>query len=334
MGVVMKRAIYIFSNGQLKREGNTLVLLTDEEKKVIPVEVVEEIRVFSELTLNKRLLGFLTQKRIPLHFFNRYGYYIGTYYPREYLNSGLIILRQAEHFLRHEWRMELARAFVYGAIANMLFVLRTYASRGKELREQIEAVEDQLSKLSEARSPAELMAIEGHARDIYYGAFDIITENPDFSFETRTRRPPANRMNALISFGNTLLYVTALSEIYRTHLDPRIGYLHQTNERSFTLNLDLAEVFKPLLVDRVIFALINRKELGTDDFREELGGIYLKERGMRRFIEAYEKRLAETVMHKKLGRKVSYRRLIRLECYKLYRHFLHEEPYFPYVRTR
>ena len=332
----MKRVIYIFSNGRLKREGNTLVLIgeEDEPKKVIPIEVVEEIRVFSELTTNKRLLEFLTQKHIPMHFFNHHGYYMGTYYPREYMNSGLITLKQAEHFLNPEWRMGLARAFVYGAISNMLFVLRTYSSRGRDLSFQIHALEEQLSKIPDAEAPAELMAVEGHARDLYYTAFDLITQNPDFSFETRTRRPPANRMNALISFGNSLLYVTALSEIYRTHLDPRIGYLHQTNERSFSLNLDLAEILKPLIVDRTIFSLINRAEINTGDFHEELGGIYLKEAGRKKFIQAFEKRLAETLTHKRLRRKVSYRRLIRLECYKLYRHFLGEEDYFPYIRTR
>ena len=330
----MKRPIYIFSNGQLKREGNTLLLITEEEKKVIPVETVEEILVFSELTFNKRLLEFLTQKHIPVHFFNHYGYYVGTYYPREYMNSGLMTLRQAEHYLNDEWRLGLARAFVYGALRNILFNLRVYVSRGKNLFEQVSAIEEILGHLNEPGSPAELMALEGHAREIYYTAFDVITENPEFHFERRSRRPPENRLNALISFGNSLLYVTVLSEIYRTHLDPRIGFLHETNERSFSLNLDLAEVFKPLIVDRVIFALVNRREIKAEDFREELGGIYLKERGMKRFLEAYDAHLSETVMHKGLKRKVSYRRLIRLECYKLYKHFLGEEIYFPYVRTR
>lgn len=330
----MKRVLHIFSDGELKREGNTLILITDEGKKVMPVETVEALCVFSEVSLNKRLLEFLTKKHVILHFFNHYGYYVGSYYPREYMNSGLIILKQAQHFLRDEWRMGLARAFVYGAIANMLFVLRTYASRGKELRNQITFLEDQMGKIQGAGDTSQLMAVEGRAREIYYTAFDVITENPDFSFEVRSRRPPANRMNALISFGNSLLYVTALSEIYRTHLDPRIGYLHETNQRSFTLNLDIAEVFKPLVVDRVIFSMVNRREIKPEDFSDDLEGVYLKERGRKKFISAFEQRLAETITHKKLGRKVSYRRLIRLECYKLYRHFIEGEPYSPYVRTR
>lgn len=330
----MKRTVYVFTSGKLKREGNTLVLITEDDKKVIPVETIEDVFVFSEVTLNKRLLEFLTKKRVIIHFFSYKGNYVGSYYPREYMNSGLIVLKQAEHFLRHDWRMGLARAFVYGAICNMLFVLRTYASRGRELGEKIKPLEGQIERLNKARTPAELMAIEGQAREIYYSAFDAITGNPDFSFQVRSRRPPTNRMNAMLSFGNSLLYMTALSEIYRTHLDPRIGYLHETNQRSFTLNLDLAEIFKPLIVDRAIFSLINRGEIRPEDFSEDMGGVYMNKRGARKFIESYEKRLAETVTHKGLGRKVSYRRLIRLECYKLYRHFLDEEPYVPYVRTR
>ena len=330
----MKRVLYIFSDGELKRKENTLILASDDGKRVMPVETVDALCVFSEVSLNKRFLEFLTKKRIILHFFNHHGYYVGSYYPREYMNSGIIILKQAQHFLDSEKRISLAQAFVYGAMANMLFVLRTYSSRGKELQERIALIEDQVGEIKKASATSQLMAIEGRARDIYYTAFDAITEDPDFSFEIRSRRPPANRMNALISFGNSLLYVTVLSEIYRTHLDPRIGYLHETSQRSFTLNLDIAEVFKPLMVDRVIFSMINRKEIKPDDFSSEMGGVYLKERGMKRFIEAFERRLAETVMHKKLKRKVSYRRLIRLECYKLYRHFLEGEPYIPYVRTR
>ncbi|MBX6423897.1 CRISPR-associated endonuclease Cas1 [Thermosulfurimonas sp. F29] len=127
----MKRPIYIFTDGEIKRECNTLVFLREGKKTALPVETISEIFVFSEITLNKRFLEFLTQKHIPVHFFNRYGYYVGTYYPREYMNSGLMTLRQAEHYLHDEWRLGLARAFVYGAMGNMLFNLRVYGSRGE-----------------------------------------------------------------------------------------------------------------------------------------------------------------------------------------------------------
>ncbi len=330
----MKRNIYIFNPGQLKRDANTLLFIYEQEKKVIPVETIDSIYVFAEVTFNKKLLEFLSQKQILLHFFNYFEYYVGTYYPREFMNSGLMVLKQAEYYLNKDWRVGLARSFVFGALSNMIFNLRVYNSRGKNLTEHIEFIEDRIKELNKAKTPAELMAVEGHARMKYYAAFDVILDNPEFSFETRSKRPPANRLNALISFGNSLVYVAVLSEIYRTHLDPRIGYLHETNERSFSLNLDISEIFKPIIIDRVIFSLLNRREINTSDFEDKLGGIYLKEKGSKKFIQAYEKRLAETIRHKQLGRNVSYRRLMRLECYKLYRHFLGDELYRPYIRTR
>ncbi len=326
----MQKTIYIFTHGTLKREGNTIYI----NDNPIPVETVDSIMVFSEVTLNKRFLEFLTKKNIPIHFFNRYGYYQGTYYPRDYLNSGYIIVKQVEHFLNPNLRLNLAKSFVIGSILNMSFVLRTYASRGKDVRKQVDEISSLLKEIERIQSIPQLMALEGRARETYYSAFDAITENPEFSFGSRTKRPPGNRMNALISFGNSQLYVRVLSEIYRTLLDPRIGYLHEPNRRAFSLNLDIAEVFKPIIVDRVIFQLINRREITSNDFLEELDGIYLKERGIKRFLKAFEDRLKETIYHKKMKKKVSYKNLIRLECYKLYKHFIGDEEYKPFIRTR
>jgi CRISPR-associated protein Cas1 len=328
----MLRTVYVASNCALKRGDNTIVLQGEDGKQVIPVETVEEMKVFGEVDLNKRFLEFASKKGILLHFFNYYGYYAGTYYPRERLNSGLITLNQAAHYLDPKLRMYLAKTFVAGALRNMLFNLRVYSSRERNLNEHRSFLWDSLSKINEPENTEQLMALEGNAREVYYKAFDRIVTQEGFEFEIRTRRPPRNRLNALISLGNSLMYTTALSETYRTHLDPRIGYLHTPNERSFSLNLDLAEIFKPLVVDRVIFTLLNRREIKIDDFDNEMGGIYLKDKARRTFIRAYEERLSKTLTHKELGRKVSYRRLIRLECYKLYRHFIDGEEYLPYMR--
>ncbi len=326
----MGKRLYILSNGRLRRQQNTLVLETEEGKRFFPVEQVEEIHVFGELDLNKRLLGFLTQQHILLHFYNYHGYYIGTYYPREHYNSGYMILRQAEHYLDGAKRLDLARRFVDGALFNLYKVIRYYRNRGKPLDAVERAIEAHRTRVSEVEDVAALMQVEGKAREAYYGAFDVILDAPDFAFEVRSRRPPRNRMNALISFGNTLLYTAVLSEIYRTHLDPRIGFLHATNFRRFTLNLDVAEVFKPILVDRVIFSVVAKGQIQAKHFDEELQGLYLNDRGRRIFLEAWEKRLNATFRHRGLKRNVSYRRAIRLELYKLEKHLMGEKPYTPF----
>jgi len=321
-------SVYIFSSGHLKRKGNTLVFETEEGKKHLPVENVSEIRIFGEVSLNKRLLEFLTQKGIMVHFFNHFGFYIGSYYPRESNQSGMVTLQQANHYLDKEKRLELARRIVEGALYNIMSTLKSQRSR--DLEKIIENIAILKDKSQEARTISELMAYEGNAREIYYNAFNIILKNEKFRFTKREKRPPTNYINTLISFGNSLLYTTTLSEIFRTHLDPRIGYLHETNQRRFSLNLDIAEIFKPIIVDRVIFRLVNRSQIKEEHFSKIVGGLKLNDRGKRIFAKEYEARLKETISHSRLKRKVSFRTLIRLEAYKLEKHVLSVASYQPY----
>lgn len=327
----MKKPIYIFSDGELKRKDNTIYFENEDGKKYIPIENTSQIYMFGEVRINKRFLELLTQTEIVLHFFNRYDYYIGTYYPREHLNSGYMILRQAEHYLNHNRRYLLARKFVRGSLKNIQQVIRYYRNRGKNVSETEEKIKVMESKIPMCTCIEELMAIEGNTREYYYGSFDAILGKRDFTFEKRTRRPPRNYLNTLISFGNSMIYTTVLAEIYKTHLDPRIGYLHATNFRRFTLNLDIAEIFKPIIVDRVIFTLISRGMITKNDFDRESGGIILKEKPKKTFISEFENKLSSTLSHSSLGRKVSYRRLIRLELYKLQKHLMDERKYEPYV---
>ncbi|NLY85792.1 MAG: type I-B CRISPR-associated endonuclease Cas1, partial [Tissierellia bacterium] len=292
---------------------------------------IKEIYIFGEVSLNKKFLDYMSQKEVILHFFNYYGYYTGTFYPREHLNSGYMILKQAEYYLDFDKRLELARKFVEGGARNILNVVRYYKNRGKSLEHIENTIEELVKKIELCENTSELMGLEGNIRDMYYKGFDNIIENEDFVFEYRTRRPPQNHLNALISFGNSLLYTLVLSEIYKTYLDPRIGFLHTTNFRRFTLNLDIAEIFKPIVVDRIIFTLIGKRMITVDDFERDMGGILLKEKGMKKFIEEFDAKLKTTIQHRELRRNVSYNRLIRMELYKLEKHLIGEQEYIPFI---
>lgn len=330
-GDFMKKTIYIFNDGEIKRKDNTIYFETAEKRNFIPIEDVSDFFIFGEVSLNKKFLDYISQKEIIIHFFNYYGYYMGSYYPREHLNSGYVTLKQAEHYLDEDKRIKIARNFVEGSYKNMLNVIRYYINRGKDITH----IEEHIKKLSEeiyrCNDINQLMGIEGNIREIYYRGFDDILEGSGFEFVKRTRRPPENKLNSLISFGNSMIYVTILSEIYKTHLDPRIGYLHSTNFRRFTLNLDISEIFKPIIVDRLIFTLIGKKMITANDFEEDLNGIVLKERARKLFAQEYDNRLRATIKHRDLGRNVSYRRLMRMELYKLEKHIIGEKEYQPYV---
>lgn len=327
----MKKDIYIFTGGELKRKDNTLFFDGENGKKYIPVEETDNIWVFGEVSLNKHFLDFASQKEICIHFFNYYGYYSGTFYPREHLNSGHVILKQAEFYMDNEKRLDIARRIVRASLKNLIVILKYYSTRGMDLNISIDRINCYIEKIDSCHTIDELMAYEGNSRDLYYSEFNTIIKNPDFEFKVRNRRPPKDRINALISFGNSVLYAITLGEIYNTYLDPRIGFLHTTNSRRFTLNLDIADIFKPILVDRVIFTLLNKNIITKKDFDKELGGIILKEDARKRFIQEVNSKLDTVIKHPKLNMNVSYKRLIRLELYKLQKHIINDELYEGFV---
>lgn len=328
----MQKTLYLFASGRLRRKDNTICVESEEGTKYFPVTSLRDVFVFGEVDLNKKLLEFMEENEVVLHFFDYYGNYVGSFYPREHYNSGYVILRQAEHYLDPERRLDLARRFVEGALSNILQVLRYYQNRGKDLAAFI----DGISRLAEESLPCcktveELMAIEGNAHGYYYESFNAILGGSPFAIDGRSKRPPADPLNALISFGNSLVYTKVLTEIYKTHLDPRIGFLHATNFRRFSLNLDVAEIFKPIIADRVLFSLIGKRMLGLDDFERRGSAYLLKERGRRIYVQELEEKLRATFYHRRLKRNVSYQTLMRMELYKIEKHLMGEQPYEPFV---
>ncbi len=344
----MKRPYYLFSNGRLRRRQNTLRLERSGEERTpgadaedtglpsgeltgdkvpFPVETVESLYCFGEIDINAKLITFLAQNGVPAFFYDYYGNYTASLYPRDYLHSGRLKVAQVEHYARPKRRMRLARAFVEAAAYNLRRVLKYYVPRleGEAAQEAEDArafIASESERIYDAEEIPELMGREGRMRDAYYRAWPAILgeAGKDFPFDGRAYRPPSNALNALISFGNALCYTACLRQIYRTALDPTISYLHEPGERRFSLALDLAEVFKPLLVDRALFRLIKTGRIQPKHFEARLGGTYLTEAGRRRFVEHWDERLRQTVQHRGLGRKVSYERLVRLDCYRLVRH--------------
>ncbi len=389
---------YLLSNGRLRRQSNTLVMEgADGQKKPIPIEDVDSLYLYGEVDLNTKALTFLSSKKIPLHVFNYYGFYSGSYYPREYLHSGYLLVHQVKHYADDARRMTLTRELVRASAHSMLRNVAYYSNRGKgaagagsdedpeptgeigtetplepavphdaELEAAVDAsdtlaaaqdngtvpapeadpfepnivFEEEVTPLAQIRATItnlaglidkqekvnDLRGVEGKMRERYYQAWQHILGG-EWAFDRRVRRPPDNEVNALISFGNSVIYTACLSEIYRTQLTPTISYLHEPGARRFSLALDLSEIFKPLLVDRAIFRLLNTGQLKPEHFDRSLGGCYLTEAGKRLFLGALEERLNATIKHRRLGRHVSYRHLIRLECYKLIRHLTDVEPY-------
>ncbi|MDL2277924.1 type I-B CRISPR-associated endonuclease Cas1b [Parabacteroides sp. OttesenSCG-928-G07] len=334
----MKKTYYLFNPGRLSRKDNTLkfVPVTEDEAGVvhdgqpryIPVEGVNEFYVFGSLDVNSALLNFLGKQNIALHFFDYYENYTGSFMPKDSLLSGKMLLAQANHYQDRDKRLVVARKFVDGAAYNMIKNLQYYNRRGKDMEPIIELMNTYREKIPQTKAVPELMGLEGNIRQAYYDAFDLILN--DFSMEGRSKQPPQNEVNALISFGNMMCYSFCLRAIHQTQLNPTISYLHTPGERRYSLALDMAEIFKPLLVDRVIFKVLNKKEIQDKHFHHTLNKCVLNDSGKKIFVKAIEDRMSETIKHRSLKRNVSYKHLIKLECYKLSKHLLDMEEYKPF----
>lgn len=331
----MKKTYYLFNPGRLSRKDNTLKFVPIDESSVegvpkyIPVEGVSDLFCFGSLDANSTLYNFLGKAGIAVHFFDYYEHYTGSFSPKEYLLAGKMQIEQTKNYIDKKKRLVLARKFVSGASFNMIKNLRYYINRDRDLQTIQENIEKYNLLIEPSTEIDELMGVEGNIRQMYYSAFnDIITS--DFTMENRSKRPPKNEINALISFGNMLCYSLCLSQIYHTQLNPTISFLHEPGYRRYSLALDLAEIFKPLLVDRLIFRLLNKKEIKASDFDHQLNNCTLKESGRKIFVKAWEEKINETFKHPVLKRNVSYKHLIKLECYKLSKHILEIEGYKPF----
>lgn len=318
----------------MKRKENTVYFENKDGRKILPINKISSIFAYGNLSFSSAVVSYLSKEGIPIHFFNYYGFYEGSMYPRETLISGDLVISQAEHYLSSEKRLYLAGSFIEGACGNILKNLRYYARNRKDIQGTIEgyiaSIESEHSCLENARSVPSMMRTEGKIRELYYNALDELFQE-DYRIIKRTRRPPENKMNTLISFGNSLVYSTTLSEIYNTQLNPTISYLHEPFERRFSLSLDVSEIFKPILVDRIIFKLVNKNMLDDSCFRGEIGNMLLSDKGKKLFLKEYDEKLKTTIKHKGLNKNVSYKRLIRLELYKLSKHVLGAEKYKPLV---
>lgn len=323
----MKQSYYLYKSGRLQRKDNTLeIVYKDNTKKSIPVERVDDIYVMTELDFNTNLLNFLSSFGINIHFFNYYGFYTGTYYPKESLVSGRLLIKQVEYYTDKNKRIEIAKSFIDSASYNIYRNLTYYNNRGKDLSAYMKEIDFLRKQIKLCKDVQELMGIEGNIRKVYYDSWNTII-NQDIAFEKRVKNPPDNAINSLISYVNTIIYTRVLSEIYKTQLNPTISYLHETSERRFSLCLDIAEIFKPIIADRLIFSMLNKKQITEKDFEEGLNFTYIKDKARKEITREMDSRLQTKIKHKKLNREVSYEYLIRLEVYKLIKHLLEDEKY-------
>lgn len=325
---------HIISDGILNRKDFSILFENENHKIFIPIEACSSINIYSNVIFGKSFLEYANQHKLTVNMFDKYGNFIGSFHSQEHYKRTSVLLKQVTLYNDLPKRLELAIKIETASLHNQRENLRYFYKHSKKetLKKSIELMSDYMSQMKNAKDINQLMMIEARAKQQYLQSFDDMIDNKEFLLEKRTRRPPQNEVNALISFGNTFLYRRIANEIYKTALDIRIGIVHASNSRSESLNLDIAEIFKPLIVDRTIFSVIHNLQMHSNmHFETTEEGTYLNNVGRRIFIRGLEQKLNLKLSVN--GQKITYDRIIKNEIHKILCYIEKDEKYKPFKYT-
>lgn len=322
----------------LNLDHDTLRVEVDRELRLqAPLLQLSAIVCFGDVMMTPALLRRCAEDGRAVVWLDRNGRFKGRL---EGPTSGNVLLRRAQHLALSDdaRRQNISRNFAAGKIRNARHVLLRGAreavstdestmlrAAGEQLRTTVERLPD--------RKDLDLMrGDEGEAARVYFDVFGLLirTNRETFDFVLRSRRPPRDRINALLSFLYTLLRTDCLAALEGVGLDPQIGFFHALRPGRPALALDLMEELRPAVADRLALTLVNRGQLQRDDFEERPGGaVYLSESGRRTVILAYQKRKQEEVEHRTLERKTPVGLLPHLQARLLARHLRNDIAHYP-----
>lgn len=318
---------HIVNEGILSQSDYTILFENKNKKVYIPIEATKILNIYSNIIINSNFFNLMNSKNIIVNLFDKHNRYIGKFIPNNTRKSCLLLLKQVEIYNDYNKRMNMAKDILSSEIYNLKSNLKYYNRRyNHDIKGKIKLIEKAEKEINLIKEHEKLLLCEARIKGIYYSCFNEILQNEKFKFIKRSKRPPQDPINALISFGNTLLYNYIAKEIYKTKLDIRIAYLHSSNNRYESLNLDLANIFKPIIVDKIIFKLINKKIINDRLHFENInGGVYLTGEGKNIVINEFYKKIKDITT---IGNnKMSYEKIIRKEIYKLSNSIMNEEKY-------
>lgn len=321
------RTHFILSPGRLYRQDNNIYFEKFDETgerascKILPINAIDEIYMLAKVQIDTYTIAFLADNNILLHIFSPYQSFRGNFYPNtpnSVNKSGFVLLCQLRSFDDPIKRAYIAREITRAHIINDAANCKRHGVKFD--------VQPHLKALDAATNVPAIMAVEGAFQKLYYEKWnEIIADQRSFKFTVRSKRPPADKINSFISYVNTRIYNICLSEIYKTELDPRIGFLHEPNYRALSLHLDLAEIFKPILGDTLIFNMLNKKEITAKDFQTDAGRIKFSNDAVQKIELKMISRLCETLT---VGdRELTWRQVIRREANKLKKCICEDTPY-------
>lgn len=317
--------VYVTSEGaSLRKDGETLVAEVDgAEKSRIPMHMLASVVTYGPVLITPALIGACAERGITIALLDRAGRFQARI---DGPTQGNVLLRRAQ-YRRAEDEIDVVRSFVSGKIANQRAVLRR-AMRDYDATPELEAASDRMAhilrrvQMKDSDTDA-LRGSEGEAATLYFGVFDQLIRSPDaeLRWTVRSRRPPLDAMNALLSFIYTLLTHDCRSACEAVGLDPAVGFLHRDRPGRPSLALDLMEELRAPLADRLALSLVNRRQLRAGDFRRmDSGAVLLTDEGRKTVLTSWQERKREERLHAFLGEKAPLGLVPYLQAQLLARH--------------
>jgi CRISPR-associated exonuclease Cas4/CRISPR-associated protein Cas1 len=333
--------LYVQEPGaRVTKSGEVLVIETEKQKTDVPIGDVSELVLHGPVSLSTPALGALLREEIPVTYASTGGWVLGHTVSTGHRNVAIRIAQSRAAFDERRC-LAFARSLVVAKIKNSRVFLRRNFKAGDEAArdETLEMLSRLADRALHAPSEAELLGIEGEAAARYFRLFssmfgEAARDFPEFAFDKRTRRPPADPVNAMLSLGYALLMRTWLNVLSAVGFDPYLGFYHKPRFGRPALALDLMEPFRSILADSTVIQVVNNGEVKSDAFISAGPAVNLKPHARRAFIAAYERRLEQEVTHPIFGYRVSMRRLLEVQARLLARYLGGEIAEYPHYLVR
>jgi len=338
----LKNTLFVQTQGAwLNKQGENIVMNIDYEVKGrVPIHKLEALVCFGQVSISPALMAHCTDNGITITHLNQYGKFQARI---EGAVSGNVLLRREQYRISDDPQrvQPICHSIILGKVHNQRQVIRRYlrdykAQLDAPIINSLDAAQQRLGhglgKILATQNLPDLLGREGEMASLYFGVFRHFIRNTEFEFNKRTRNPPTDMVNALLSFSYTLMTHDCRSALETVGLDPACGVFHQLRPGRPSLALDLVEEFRPM-IDRFVLSLINKKQLGKSDFKQEANGaVYLKEQARQTFFKAWHERKQQSIYHEWFEETVPFGLLPHLQATIMARHIRGDiDAYVPFL---
>lgn len=330
--------LYVQAYGaRIRKDGEQIIVETDDGKVETPLIAISEVSVFGPVSITAPTLHEFFRRNIPIAWYSGSGWLMG-HAQGTGVENAIVRTNQYRASFNEAACLRIARGLVGAKIRNQRTLLRRNwraerAEGGKD--DALESMKRLAARADDAETSGALLGFEGEAAAVYFRHFDrMLAPGADFSFEKRNRRPPEDPVNAMLSFGYSLLTRTFLASLQAVGFDPYRGFFHVMRHGRPSLALDMMEPYRPIIADSVVINAVNNGEIKPEDFIRNGPSCAMKPAARKAFIAGYERRLEQETTHPLFGYRVSMRRLIAVQMRLLARHLDGEIKSYPHYMPR